>query len=37
MDRLIIKRLFGEEKRSDLTEWKTLLYKLQHPQREVTI
>ena len=37
MDSLIIKRLFNEHKKSDLTEWKNLLHKLQNPQREITI
>jgi CTP synthase (UTP-ammonia lyase) len=37
MDSLIIKRLFNEDKKSDLTEWKNLLHKLQNPQREITI
>ena len=37
MDSLIIKRLFNEDKKSDLTERKNLLYKLQNPQKEITI
>ena len=37
LDKLIIKRLFNEDKRSDLTEWENLLYKLKNPESEVTI
>lgn len=37
LDRLIIKRLFNTDKESDLIERKRLLYKLQNPEREVTI
>ena len=37
LDKLIIKRLFNEDKWSDLTERKNLLYKLKNPESEVTI
>lgn len=37
LDRLIIKRLFNVDKEANLAEWKRLLYKLQNPEREVTI
>lgn len=37
LDRLIIKRLFNEDKASDLTQWENLVNKLKNPESEITI
>ena len=37
LDRLIIQKLFNEDKVSDLTEWKILVNKLKNPESEITI
>ena len=37
LDRLIIKRLFNEDKTSDLTQWENLVNKLKNPESEITI
>ena len=37
LDRLIIKRLFNEDKSSDLSKWEELVNKLKNPESEITI
>ena len=37
LDRLIIKRLFNEDKASDLSKWEILVNKLKNPESEITI
>lgn len=37
LDRLIIKRLFNEDKSSNLSKWEVLVNKLKNPESEVTI
>jgi len=37
LDRLIIKRLFNEDKASDLSKWEVLVNKLKNPESEITI
>ena len=37
LDRLIIKRLFNEDKASDLTQWEILVNKLKNPESEITV
>ena len=37
LDRLIIKRLFNEDKTSDLSKWEVLVNKLKNPESEITI
>jgi CTP synthase len=37
LDRLIIKRLFNEDKSSDLSKWEDLVNKLKNPESEITI
>lgn len=37
LDKYIIKRFFGEDKRSDMSSWENHVNKLLNPQREVTV
>ena len=37
LDRLLIKRLFNEDKVSDLSKWGNLVNKLNNPEKEITI
>ena len=37
LDKLIIKRLFNEDKSSDLNEWENLVNKLKNPESKITI
>ena len=37
LDRLIIKRLFNEDKSSDLSKWEDLVNKLKNPESEISI
>ena len=37
LDRLLIKKLFNEDKSSDLSKWEVLVNKLKNPESEITI
>ncbi|MCK9467429.1 MAG: CTP synthase [Candidatus Absconditabacterales bacterium] len=37
LDKYIIQRMFGEEKKSDMSSWETIVNKLLNPQREITV
>ena len=37
LDRLLMKKLFNEDKSSNLSEWETLVNKLKNPESEITI
>ena len=37
LDRLLIKKLFNEDRNSDLSKWAELVYKLNNPESEITI
>ena len=37
LDKLLMKKLFNQDKSSDLSEWETLVNKLKNPESEITI